>query len=186
MQPLSAAHLLWLEAVNSPVLSKDGECSADDLLVAAKLCSAPIRLVNGTYTPDTRFKATIRDMWRLAMVSTNQKRFLLECKRWAIYCEDFLDTPGKYDTPGKKGRNLSAPAVFATAVIGTKLFGEERAWSMPFGMLRTCLDVYAEANGAELRFMPSEDEQEEIDRQLAEAEKRGAELLAKMKKENPE
>jgi hypothetical protein len=180
LRPLSSAHVFFLQAVECKVFEDDGNATAEDLLLAAKVCSSPIRLVNGSYVPAWKPRATVRDLWRLAWSMVYPSRFKRECQAWVTYCEDYLMTPGKMETPGKTALPVSAPAVFSMVCMGIPLFGEERAWSMPFGLLSAVLEAKAEADGAEIRFERSEKELAEIEESLMEAEKAGAELLKQM------
>ena len=172
--------MLMIDAAGSPLTRDDQPCKPDDLLLAAKICAAKIGKRNGGFVPLVTIRATIRDQWRLALATVNRKRIRREFDAWMAYMGDYLDTPGLMETPGKQPRPLSSPGVFAAAVAGAKLFGEERAWSMPFGLLKTCLQVYAEINGGEIRFEPSEEEKQRIAEEQKLADEAGAEILRKI------
>ena len=181
LQPLSTAHLLVLEAIGSPVFSGEG-CGVADMILAAKICAAPVSLVDGAYIPAVDIKATFRDKARCGWLTGSPRRLNRHLRAWRAYVRDYLTFPGKYETPGKEPKLLTAPAVYAATVAGMKLFGEYRVWSMPYGLLRACLDVRAESMGAEVKFLPDEKEQAEIERQLKEAEEAGKRLLAEMER----
>lgn len=186
LQPLSAAHLLYLEAAGSPLVLEGETIAPVDLLASCKICACPIRLRNGSWIPSTRFGDGPRlkwgpvDAWRWARANTRKDMFLRRMKSWKGYVEDYLATPSKMHTPGNSPRQMSAPAVFASALIGSKYFGEQRAWSMGYGLLRTYLDVMDEARGGTVAFEPDEREAQRIEEAFDIADRNGAEILKQM------
>jgi hypothetical protein len=182
LRPFSAAHLAFLEAIGSPVVSGGKPILPDDLLLAAKVCAAKVSLRNGAYVPAVSLRPTLLDSVRLAWVSTSQARYSRAIAEFRCYLDDYLETPSKYETPGKKPRPMSAPAVFAVVVQALPMLGEERAWTMPFGLLRTYIEVHAESNGAEIRFTPDEEEAAQIERELAAAEEAGKAIAESIRK----
>jgi len=183
LQPFSAAHLAFLEAVDSPIFSVGESIGADQLLLAARVCASPVRLIRGGYLPDVgKLAPTLLDSIRLGLICASPAKFAKQVAAFRTYLDDYLASPEKYDTPNKKPRPMSSPTAFALVVQGAKIFGEERAWSMPFGLLRTYMDVYAESEGAEVRFTPDEADAEEIEKQLAAADEEGRKLAERIRK----
>ncbi len=176
LQPLSAAHVLFLQAIRSPVILGD-RLSPVDLQTALKVCESRIELREGAYVPAMLPKPGVLDQWRLAKLSVSTFAFYRACQQWVAYWEDFCAVPEKYDTPGHQPKSLTAPAVFSLVIQACQFVDEARAWSMPFGLLRSYVDVWHECQGGEVRFAPDEEEEAEIEKQLAEAEEAGRRWL---------
>lgn len=171
-----------LDMVESPLVTGGDSVTADELLLAAKICSAPVRIVNGCYLPDVSFNPTWRDQLRLAWVTLRRDRMMGHIKAWGAYVGDYMTTPEQMQTPGHEPATVSAPSIFALAILGVKLFGEARAWSMPFGMLKTSIDVYSELRGAKIKFAPDPEEVEKIKGNFDEADQAGAAFMESIKR----
>ena len=120
------------------------------------------------------------DRFRVAWKQEGTSAFLRECESFAAYLGDYTETPAKMDRAQgnpNRGRSFTCPSVMAIVIRGIDLFGEARAWSMPFGLLKTMIEVKTEIDGGSIRFQPDVEEASEIQAQLAEAERIGKELL---------
>ena len=175
MQPLCAAHLLYLEATGNAIFRGE-KLTLGDLLMAARVCSMRPRLIGGVWRVPY-FSASIFDRLQFELNSIFPRIFERNCLAWMAYVEDYLQQPSKCETPDFHGKAISSPAVVAAVVRASSIFGEARAWSMPYGYLRACLDVSDELSGGVVRFEPDEDEIAETEQALAEADRAGAELL---------
>jgi hypothetical protein len=182
LQPLSAAHLFYLEAVRSPVFTRN-QASVSDLLFAAKVCAEPVRLIGGTYrVPDP--KPSLWDMWQFFLNTAFPKIFNRNSLAWVIYATDHMTTAAKMDTPDLVLQAASSPGILASVIRGSKLFSEGRAWSMPYGLLRNYIDIEDELAGGSIRFCPSEEEQEQIQAELEAADAAGLAFLAQHQPED--
>ena len=179
---LSAAHLLLMHALKLGCVTGQA-CTVQDILVAAKICAAKVRLLHGVYRPDVNLRPTLRDHWHLARCSVNKKKLQAEVEAWNGYLAEQLAIPEKYDTPGKQPKSVTSPGILATVVRMMPKVGEERAWRMPYGHLRILDEISAELEGADIRFQPAEEELAKIEEELDAADRAGAELMARMKKE---
>jgi hypothetical protein len=179
LQPLSAAHLLCMHALNLPAVTMPN-CSIADIVVGAKIAAAPIKVIMGSYRPDinpARLKPTLRDHWWMARCSVNRDTARQQVEEWSEYLEEYLTMPLKYETPLKQAAALTSPGVMATVIRALDRVTEERAWTMPYGTLRVMDEIHAELNGEAIRFQPTEEELAESEVELSNADDAGAELL---------
>lgn len=184
LQPLSAAHLAALEALENRI-SKSGDADPVSLLVACQVCSQPVVKKNGAYTIARAPKARLLDHWQLPWLIGKKSYFEKCLKLFLSYVSEYTSRAEKTEG-GKSGNALSAPSVFIAVVDAISLgISEERAWSMPYGLLCTYLDVYAETQGADFSFIPDDDSYQKImaefDRIDAYAEEHKEELEDRLK-----
>ncbi|WOO40376.1 hypothetical protein [Rubellicoccus peritrichatus] len=89
-----------------------------------------------------------------------------------------MSLPEHMEKVGSKGDPITAPYVMTRVCMAAPLVGEERAWSMPFGLLCWMTDSNVEAQGGELKFAPDDATLIEWDEQAKQAEETGRRLLA--------
>jgi hypothetical protein len=184
LQPLSAAHILVLDAMNSPVITGD-PVSAIDLILAVNICATRVDLIRGVYLPVfTRDilqgkKPSWRDqMW--AGLCCYEPLFHKQCETFAEYVKEYTVSPEEMSVEGYQPRPMSAPVVYSLAIIGMRFLSEDRVWSMPFSLLRTYCSVYAEAEGAKVRFVSDSRDIDTIEEQMKFAEAYGKKLEEEM------
>ena len=181
MQPLSASHLMVLEAVDSPIVDS-GKVEISDLLFAAKLCANPVELICGSWSVKIP-SPSLGDSIRHLIASRNPAYFNRQAVAWASYWLDYLTTPEKLEAVDSGASPVSSPSVFACVVRAIPKLGEQRAWSMPYGLLRTYVDVEDELAGAAIKFAPDDREQAEILAGFDEADRAGLEILRQIEEE---
>lgn len=181
LQPLSAAHLVTLEEL-VPVLMEGGTFLPEELLLAVKICASPVELIQGVYLPGWRsaLRLTWRDKMRLFKMRV-RKTFEHASQAYAAYWSDYMSMPVLGGTLEGFGQLLTAPQILARVTKVIPLVGEQRAWSMPFGVLVWMSDTHDELQGAPIRFEPDEEQASVIDSELAEVDRLGAEFEAQLK-----
>lgn len=183
LRPLSAAHVVALDAANLPIMRGGAEAvTASSLCLAAKICAGKVRLINGAYQPDVNWRATWRDSYRVAVCESSESAFAKQCQAFADYIADYAETPRRMIAKdAKEPSRITSPVAFYFVMQMIPLVGEQRAWSMPYGLLKTMLEVRAEAEGADIRFEPDAHESSLIQEQLERAEAAGRKLMEQMK-----
>jgi hypothetical protein len=184
LRPFCAAHVVFLESVKSPLVSQAKGASANigDFLLAAKVCAAKPELYHGTWqiNPD-KIRFTFFDNFRASSLISRRK-LDRAIEAWTAYRNDYLTAPERMDAVGHSPAPLSAPGVIATVSASLDYLPEERAWSMPLGLLTTYAECRAEIKGAKIKFKPGEEELEDIQMRFKMAEEKGKQLLEERKK----
>lgn len=183
LKPLSCGHVFALSAAGCPVLSNKPFTTLD-ILFFLKTCASDVVLRNGCWLPDTDHKITVLDKFNLGRLAVDKRAVERICEKILAYTQDYTITPDKLKDPTQAPGTLTAPDALAVAMSGVELFGEQRAWTMPYATLITSLEVYYEGRGYKIRFAPDAEtlaEYEEMDRIAEENGKRILEALERGK-----
>ena len=177
--PFSAAHYVALDMAKSPLLQADGKLAPVDLVLAAKICAAPIVLENGAYVPrrTNRIRASLRDWWWSRKLSKRPGLFRFEARKWQCHYDDHCARMMQMTREGV-AETLTAPFIGALVVKGMQIgLTEARAWSMPLGLLSTLAEIADEMAGGGVRFL-DQDEMEQWEEAQAFADATGEKLRA--------
>ena len=186
LQPLSAAHLFAMDAAKLPMMRDEKGITAEGLCLAAKICSSRIRLIDGAWQPAVKWKASLMDAYRVQVCHYSESYLNQQAAAYADYLADYTQSPEKLKlvaTKEKPGKDLTSPRLFSIVTRAIPLLGEQRAWSMPYGLLQTYLEVQAELDGAEIAFAPDEAELSAIEEALKLAEENGRKILEELRNE---
>lgn len=194
MRPFCAAYYAALEAVGSPLVDSapgGATITAADLIYALEVCSSPVDRATlnpaGTARPRTR----LSDYLRLIHYHCRAAAFERLVSAWRAYYTDYVSLPVQMDTMRtdegggayRTGGGITGPMILARvcSVIKQYSLSEYRAWTMPYGLL-----IWMDEQGRELegggRPFWNEEHEAALDAALAQAEQRGAELLAQRKR----
>ena len=148
-------------------------------MIAAKACSAPIKMVNGAWIPAVKLRPTIADKWRIARC-VNRHYLNRNVRAWRAYLEDYATGPDKATVEGSSPPTLTAPGFFSGVVRMSHTLGEQRAWTMPYGMMLTYIDIGDEAAGAKIKFKSDPREEARILEELRKADEAGKRILEQL------
>lgn len=171
LKPFSAAHLAALQIAESPLAetTEETKVTPGQLLLAAKICSRAIVMEHGAWLPRglDRIRSNWRDrLWEIRLLRSQvrrkinrESRFEIELRKWFGYRADYFAQPNLMQKEEGLGNYLSADPLGARVILGLRLgLSEERAWSMPYGLLLYYTLILGEIKGAEYRFFNEGDE----------------------------
>lgn len=149
VSPFSLLHRVTLTAADSPVIKAGASVRPIDLLVAVKICAG-----------EPLGKLTWRDHWELWKLSNRDSYFEAQINLFGAYALTEA-WPKFWDKSGKTGGTSSTPWPL-TVVCNLIANGipEERAWNMPESQAIWLHSGFAIMNGADLKVLTTEQEQE--------------------------
>jgi len=155
LTPFSLRHMLYLQALNSPLLAMDRTPTPKDILVFVRICSS-------THPSEAFASATIADHIRIAWMEANGSYFFKNLQLIKSYIETCTTVPKTYEKPASQKKvkeNVPGPLSMATALMSKLHMKKEEAWELTLGQAIWYLTAYAIGEGAEIKILTTSDEE---------------------------
>lgn len=180
LRPFSLRHIMYLEALQSPLVCPPGPATAtpEDLLVFLRVCSE--------VHPSKAFrKPSLMDRWRIVRLTADTEFFFKALSEIAEYTRICSSVPVVYEKEADakavtKKEGIPPPLSLAVSLMSRCGFTKDEAWDCTLGQAIWYATTYAKSEGVDIRILTTDDEKV-IDNERAELEKFQAEVLAKIK-----
>lgn len=137
LRPLCLRHLLFLHAIQSPLVVTDKPCTLPDLEVAAIVCGSATDAEALTAFNVQKLSAFEKFRLRIWHRQNLRRDVRKEAEAFLAYQDDFLSIPEVYETEGgtKTGTGLPWLLMHAAALIQATGWGEGEVFNMPVGKI---------------------------------------------------
>lgn len=153
LRPFSLAHRTALEAIDSPLLSSEGNFTFSDLLVAAEVCSMrnPLGPLPGP---------KLTDVFRARRSRRRPDWFEHEGRKFAAYLEDYCASPQFWEKndPSQKRNGVPWPLRVVCILMRYGHLDPQRVWTMPFGQALWYYTALSIQEGSDLDILTTEEE----------------------------
>jgi len=174
LRPLSLRHLLWLEALKSPlVVSSDARAATgddtigpDDLLLAVRVCQCSTdRQLQDILTDTVSLRDRLhilRLAWRTRGTSPRAQRrakrwWTEELAKWQAYWEDYMVPPALMPNATKRARAMQLPwQLMSAGSLIRRGVPRDTAWWIPVGEALWLDLAMHDAEGAEYSLLTDE------------------------------
>lgn len=178
LRPFSLRHMLYLEAIESPMFTGKGPVTStpEDLLVFLRVCSS-------VHPSEAFRKPSIADRWNIARMTISSEYLYTQISKCVDYMHTCSSVPRVYrkeDGTSTKKENIPGPLSIATGLMSRIGFSKDEAWDCTIGQGIWYLTAYAESEGVDVKILTTQDEAK-ADSEREELERFQNEVLAKIK-----
>lgn len=137
LHPFCLNDVIFLEAIQSPLLDKSQNSTQRDLALAVLICSTEASLVQNEINAFLNGKKSIRKALKL-IIKAETEPFVQAAASFKNYIEDYFSPPDLWNEK-EDGKSITAPWVLVHAAIVMKGTGggicKEEVFRMPLGEL---------------------------------------------------
>ena len=181
LRPYNLRHMLYLEALDSPFVSKDPKpekFNTENVLAFLRVCSSE--------HPQEAFGSlSLKELWFRSRIEANLVYFMQivgECMNYINECSQHPLTYTKDKQDFKAKDNVPFPLMMVTLMSSKIGIDMEQAWNTPVGQAVWLLTAFAIQEGSDTQIVSTEDDVRAI-REREQLEQVQKEALAKIKEE---